>query len=45
MVFTINSAVRCLTFKKLFDIKLGKEIEEWREFGLKLAKEKILQKI
>ncbi len=42
MVFTIDSAVRCLTFKKLFDIKLGKEIEEWRESGLKLAKEKML---
>ena len=36
------SAVRCLTFKELFDIKLGKEIEEWKESGLKLAKEKML---
>jgi len=37
------SAIRCLTFKNIFDIKLGKEIEEWKEFGLKLAKEKMLQ--
>ena len=43
MVFTIDNAVRCLKFKELFDIKLGKEIEEWRESGLKLAKEKLLQ--
>ena len=43
MVFTINSAVRCLRFKELLDIELGKEIEEWGEFGLKLAKEKLLQ--
>jgi len=42
MVFTIDSAVRCLTFRKLFDIKLRKEIEEWRDSGLKLAKEKLL---
>lgn len=45
MRLTIDSAVRCLIFKKLFDVKLGKEIEEWRESGLKLAKEKMLQKI
>jgi len=37
------SAVRCLRFKNIFDIKLGKEIEEWKESGLKLAKEKMLQ--
>ena len=36
------SAARCLTFKELFDIKLGKEIKEWKESGLKLAKEKML---
>jgi len=36
------SAIRCLTFKELFDIELGKEIEEWAESGLKLAKVKIL---
>ena len=45
MVFTIDNAVRCLKLKELFDIKLGKGIEEWRESGLKLAKEKMLQKI
>ena len=37
------SAVRCLRFKNISDIKLGKEIEEWKESGLKLAKEKRLQ--
>ncbi len=37
------SAVRCLTLKKLFETKLSKEIEEWKESGLKLAKEKMLQ--
>jgi hypothetical protein len=36
------SAIRCLTFKELFDMKLGKEIEEWKESGLKLAKVKML---
>ena len=36
------SAIRCLTFKELFYIKLGKEIEEWKESGLKLAKVKML---
>ena len=36
------SAIRCLTFKELFDIKFGKEIEEWKESGLKLAKVKML---
>lgn len=42
MVILINSTVRCLTFKELFDIELDKEIEEWKESGFKLAKEKIL---
>ena len=42
MVLLTYSAVKCLTFKELFDIKLTKEIEEWKTSGLKLAKEKML---
>lgn len=42
MVLLAYSAIRCLTFKELFDIKLDKEIEEWKESGLKLAKVKML---
>ena len=43
MLMLVCYAVRCLRFKKLLDIELGKEIEEWAESGLKLAKEKLLQ--
>ena len=42
MVLLTYSAVRCLTLNELIDRKLGKEIEEWKESGLKLAKEKML---
>ena len=42
MVILINSTIRCLTFKELFNIELDKKIEEWKESGFKLAKEKIL---
>ena len=42
VVILINSALRCLTFKKLFDIELVKEIAEWKDSGFKFAKEKIL---
>ena len=47
LVFSIilmleSYAVRCLRFKELLDIKLGKEIEEWAESGLKLEQEKML---
>lgn len=43
MILLTCSAVKCLTFKNIFDVELGKEIEDWKESGLKLAKEKMLQ--
>ena len=42
IVLLTYSAVRCLTFNELIDRKLAKKIEEWKTFGLKLAKEKML---